>query len=115
MAEYAEGEGGHTWNPSLNACDACHATADFDYGGVQTEVHAQLEELRDLLLAAHVLHADTTTTPTSYHPVVGTYPMLHAQSFFNWVGLEEDRSLGVHNPKYVDALLKNSIAAMGTH
>jgi len=44
--------------------------------------------------------------------VVGTYPMAHAQAFFNWIGLEEDRSLGVHNPQYVNALLTNSIEAL---
>ncbi len=39
-------------------------------------------------------------------------PMVQAQAFFNWVGLEEDRSMGAHNPKYVKALLKNSIDAI---
>lgn len=38
--------------------------------------------------------------------------MVLAQAFFNWIGLEEDRSLGVHNPSYVKALLKNSIEAV---
>ena len=38
--------------------------------------------------------------------------MILAQAFFNWVGLVEDRSVGVHNPNYVNALLKNTIAAV---
>ena len=38
--------------------------------------------------------------------------MAQAQAFFNWIGLTEDRSLGVHNSAYVEALLKNSIEAI---
>jgi hypothetical protein len=48
----------------------------------------------------------------AYEPIVGTYPMAQAQAFFNWIGLTEDRSLGVHNPRYVEALLTNSIDAI---
>ena len=58
------------------------------------------------------MEVDEETEEVSYHPVVGTYPMVQAQAFFNWVGLEEDRSLGVHNPRYVEALLTNSIEAL---
>ncbi|MFC2089491.1 hypothetical protein ACFLT1_01850 [Bacteroidota bacterium] len=106
------GEGGHTFNPSLAKCNECHASESFDYGGFQTEVEEMLAELRDLLVDHHVLHPDTTVTPTEYHPVTGDYDMKLVQGFFNWVGLEEDRSLGAHHPKYVEALLKNSIEAV---
>lgn len=118
MTEYGGGMGGHTFNPSEESCNTCHASSDgFEYGGVAADVEMMLEELRDLLLDAHVLHAeveevDEEDTTWSYHPIVGTYEMVEAQAFFNWVGLEEDRSLGAHNPKYVEALLENSIAAM---
>mgnify|MGYP000205167902 CR=1 FL=1 len=50
--------------------------------------------------------------PGTYHPVTGTYPMVQVQAFFNWVGLVEDRSAGIHNPDYVNALLDNTIAAL---
>ena len=104
-----EGEGGHSWNPSLAACNVCHTTLDFDYGDVQTEVHELLIELRDLLIAAGVVAGDDVD---GYHPVPGTYPTAVARAVFNWIGLDEDRSLGVHNPKYIIALLKNTIEAM---
>ncbi|MDA3904885.1 MAG: hypothetical protein PF484_02300 [Bacteroidales bacterium] len=109
MGDYVDGEGGHTWNPSLASCQECHATTSFDYGGVQTDMEAKFHELRELLIAAGVVEGDDEH---GYHPVVGTHPMVHAQAFFNWVGLEEDRSFGVHNPQYVNALLTNSIDAM---
>ncbi|RXQ96485.1 hypothetical protein EO244_02315 [Ancylomarina salipaludis] len=106
-----EGEGGHSWKPSLLACNTCHDAelTDFNYGGVRTDVMAKLEELRDQLITLGVVAGNDTD---GYHPVVGTYPMKQAQAFFNWVGLEEDRSFGAHNPKYVKALLQNSIEAM---
>jgi hypothetical protein len=118
MGEYADGAGGHTLNPTLNSCDECHSGAeDFDINDFQTEIAAQLEELRDLLVAAHVLHQDTVTL--EYHPVnsrdypgEGIFDMEEAQAFFNWIGIEEDRSLGAHNPNYIEALLTNSIEAL---
>jgi hypothetical protein len=110
MGEYGMG-GGHSWIPNLGACEDCHDSEmeDYNYGGRQTTVHDQLVELRNMLIERGVVEGDEEH---GYHPVVGTYPMLHAQAFFNWIGLEEDRSLGAHNPKYVNALLANTIAAL---
>lgn len=101
--------GGHTWVPNLSACIECHGTdmEDYNYGGLQTEVEHLLEQLRDKLVEAGVV--EYVEADDAYEPVVGTYPMDHARAFFNWVGLEEDRSLGAHNPKYIKALLINSI------
>ncbi|MEN8008020.1 MAG: ammonia-forming cytochrome c nitrite reductase subunit c552 [Candidatus Krumholzibacteriota bacterium] len=110
MGEYTDGEGGHTWHTSLASCQGCHATADFDYGGVQTDTQALLDELQDLLLAQGVI--EWVVEDEAYEPVVGTYSMVQAQAFFNWIGLAEDRSLGVHNPRYAEALLMNSIEAL---
>lgn len=110
MAEYADAEGGHTWHPSLAKCNSCHTTDDFNYGGVMADVEEQLNTLRDLLLTAGVI--EYVEADEAYKPVVGTHTMVEAQAFFNWIGLEEDRSYGVHNPKYVDALLTNSIEAL---
>ncbi len=129
MYDYSDGEGGHTWNPALDACNTCHNASDesFDHNNVQTEIGVLLEELRDLLVAQGVvvyesgdyyeLNPETgaielVTAAGGYHPVVGTYPMIQAQAYYNWIGLEEDRSLGVHNPSYVKALLENTIEAL---
>ncbi len=128
METYADGQGGHTWNPSINSCTECHAGAtDFDINGVRTQVEADLETLRDLLIAQGVVEEAVETLfeldpetgdivevleSDGYHPVVGTYTMAQAQAFFNWVGLLEDRSFGVHNPAYTKALIANSIEAI---
>ncbi|WP_167608916.1 hypothetical protein [Maribellus sediminis] len=111
MADFTDGEGGHSFIPSVAACNDCHGTDldDYNYGGVQTEVEEMLIELRDELIALGVVEGNDTD---GYHPHVGTFPTVQVQAFFNWVGLEEDRSKGVHNPKYVKALLHNSIEAL---
>jgi cytochrome c2 len=111
MAPFSKKSGGHSFNPNLDACNKCHnaTNTDFNYGGVQTEVESQLVVLRDKLILLGVVEGDDEH---GYHPVVGTYPMIQAQAYFNWIGLAEDRSLGAHNPKYVKALLQNTIKAL---
>ena len=129
MYTYGNGAGGHTWNPSLDACNDCHGASepDFNHGNIQVRVEELLEDLRDLLVAKGVVefvneehyeldpetgNVELVVTPEGYEPIVGKYPMILAQAFFNWIGLEEDRSEGVHNPNYVEALLENTIEAV---
>lgn len=117
MGEYNNKQGGHTWKPQLAICNSCHAgtSEDFNYGGVQTRTYADLHELADLLVGIGIMTEDLDDDgePDGHYTVVqGTFPMVEAQAFFNWKGVYYDRSLGVHNPQYVNALLKNSIEAL---
>jgi hypothetical protein len=106
METYSNSKGGHTWWPNLDNCTSCHEGANsFDVKGVQTEVHDLLVELGDLLKAEGSIDADG-------HPVRGTFHIDVAGATYNYIGIEEDRSLGVHNPDYIIALLKNSIDAI---
>ena len=111
MADYTENAGGHTWHPTVEFCTNCHAgAADFDINGFQTEIQGKLDELRDILVDLGVV--EYVEADEAYEPFVGTYPMVLAQACFNWIGLEEDRSKGVHNPRYYEALLDNTIEAL---
>jgi formate-dependent nitrite reductase cytochrome c552 subunit len=111
MSTYTDGTGGHTWWPNIDNCTGCHPGAtDFDINQVQTDTQALLDQLRDLLLDQGVI--EWVEEDMAYEPVLGTYQMEQAQAFFNWIGLTEDRSLGVHNSDYVKALLTNSIEAI---
>jgi len=112
MAEATDGTGGHTFNPALEACNSCHGASDtdFNHGGAQTETEDLLVELRDLLVAHEVL--EYIEADEAYEPITGSHDMVLVQGFFNWVGLEEDRSMGAHNPMYVKALLTNTIEAI---
>jgi len=114
MPEVANRQGGHTFNPSLKSCNECHGSNDlnFNYGGVQTEVKKQLDELRDKLLALGVITKTTVDGEDIYAPKPGSVPMVQAQAVYNYFGIKYDRSYGVHNPKYVKALLANSIQAL---
>ena len=98
-------EGGHTFNPTLEGCQSCHAELDtFDRHDVQTETQELLDQLKALLTQAGVFNADgsvNTTTEIS-DDTVGAY--------FNYIYVLEDGSLGVHNSFYAKELLEKSIA-----
>ncbi|MHC4509076.1 MAG: hypothetical protein ACYTAO_08970 [Planctomycetota bacterium] len=121
----------HTFEAVEESCVACHSDAtNFDIGGVQTEVEALIVQLRDLLLAKGSLAAEAEeevvvgyegeelvpvveTLVVGYHPVKGTYPTAEAEALWNFIMIAiEDGSRGVHNPRYIKALLNASIAAL---
>lgn len=94
----------HEFTPKLEACNECHdQITDFDFDGTQTEIDGDLAALKGKLVTAGLLSSGGS-------PVVGNYPIDQAGALYNYILIEEDRSEGVHNPAYVRALLKNSIA-----
>ncbi len=105
------GEGAnHGFEPNVAACQACHADAEnFDINGVQTETQARLDELGTLLVEAGVL-SDITADG---HPTVTEAPEGVATALYNWLYIaHEDKSMGVHNPAYTQALLDAAFAAL---
>jgi hypothetical protein len=64
-----------------------------------------MDDLKNELMGLGVLDAEG-------HPVVGTYPLVQAQAFYNYAGLVDDRSNGIHNPDYIHQLVVNSINAI---
>lgn len=121
-ATYADQYGGHTLRmhresngvdvPNTDGCEECHSTAgdwdDFDYGGVQTTVEGLLAQLETKLIAAGI-----TTAASPTRSVAGTYSEAVAGAWWNYITvLTGDQSLGVHNPRYVIALLTNALEAL---
>ena len=113
---YGVQAGGHTMKmgyeyhghltPNTAGCESCHSGIEsFDVNGTQTEVEELLAELKVLLLAEELV--DETD-----HTVPGTYSADNTGCLMNYLMCLEDRSDGVHNPKYVKALLTNSIEAL---
>ncbi|MCP4553736.1 MAG: collagen-like protein [Bacteroidetes bacterium] len=113
--------GGHTFNVaeqdadgvsgdiSLAGCTECHKDEDVleaDIETLQDDVHLLLAELALLLNEEGILAVG------DYQPTPGTYSSDVAAAFLNWAMLEEDRSFGVHNPKYVIGILENTIAEL---
>ena len=48
------------------------------------------------------------------HPVPGVYSVEEAQAAWNYLLVLEDASNGIHNPKYVKALIAGSIEVLTT-
>jgi hypothetical protein len=97
----------HSFEPNISACQTCHADAEnFDINGVQTEIAGMIEELKEALIAKGMLTEED-------EPVVGVYPEAQAAALWNYVTIaHEDRSMGVHNPSYVNALIEYSLEAL---
>ncbi len=96
----------HSFMPTVDACTVCHADAtSLDINGVQTEVEAKLEEVKAALTAKGLLDAEGTI-------VVGDYPEDQAAALWNFLLVEEDKSLGVHNSTFTNALLDAALEAL---
>jgi hypothetical protein len=117
---YGEQAGGHTFAMSyfyhggdvanVAGCIDCHSTIeDFDYRGLQTEVEDLLDEVAVELRRIGIIQAD------GYRFVPGTYPANVVAGAVNWQTILEDRSLGIHNPDYVVAVLEATLEEMRTY
>ena len=102
----ADTTGGHTWMPGIEACVGCHPGAtDFDINGRVTEIEGLIEDLAAALTTAGMMVDGEIVEDTMYEAdSVG--------AAWNYILIEEDRSMGIHNPDYAEALLNNSINAL---
>ncbi len=99
-------EASHTWAPDLDVCLECHESAtDFNVGNFQTDIEGLQEDLRDELVTAGLLEEEDG----EYHPVVGEFPTDQVGALYNYLLIFDDRSGGVHNPDYIEALVRNSL------
>ncbi len=108
-------DGNHTLAASTAGCQSCHAELDtLDHNGVQTEIKALFDELKELLLAKGLLatEVDEETGEVEVHPNPGTYPEGQAGAAWNWMIVYEDNSFGVHNPSWTKAILEKGIELM---
>lgn len=95
----------HSFAPEADACQSCHSGADsLDVNGVQTEVQDKLDQLEEDLIGAGMLTEDGS-------PVEGTYEKDKAAALWNWLYVEEENSLGVHNPSFTNDMLDAGLEA----
>ena len=124
---YGTQAGGHTFNfgyeyhgsvrPNWNSlCITCHTpdgALDLDdlLADIQEDIEGLLEELTTELQTAGVMDADGYLVHTSSSSPYGIVPQTeeHLAAFTNWQAIEEDRSLGFHNPEYTEAVLLNTL------
>jgi hypothetical protein len=109
--------GGHTFKvldeeEGLNVagCQECHPDAEAEdlVAEFQPEIQALLDELGVKLEAAGIYNP----AGTSGTAVKGDYTNAVAGAYWNFITVVEDRSLGVHNPKFVQKLLENTIESL---
>jgi hypothetical protein len=74
-----------------NASD-CHwgAVTDFSFGGAQAEIGGLLDELHTALLAKGLIDAAGS-------PVPGKYSEAEAGALYNFLFIDGDGSVGIHN------------------
>jgi hypothetical protein len=116
-AAFGNQAGGHTWameylyhggtEDLVTGCIGCHPSIEsFEFHDVQAKVEADLEILADQLKAIGIMSSSGSAVTST--PWAGSV----AAAFLNYKMVEEDRSLGVHQPQFVQALLKNTIEEM---
>lgn len=108
-------EGGIEEVENTNGCnvEACHddSVDDFDHFDTQTDVHALLDELEQLLFGAGLI--DDEGHPIEDRIVLSrSEPGDSAGAVWNYLIVEEGRSFGIHNPRYIKSLLQSSIDFM---
>jgi hypothetical protein len=118
---YGTQAGGHTFKMSYEyhgresdwvaGCTDCHSSIeDFDYHDVQTQVSTLLDSLHHVLMAEGLLDEDGYLVADEDAPL--RVSPEEAGFLYNFKFIEEDLSMGVHNPGYAMALLKNSLEAL---
>jgi len=98
----------HTFEPSVSACVACHTDAEnLDINGAVTATTAKFEALKAALIEAGLVSESGSSVSNKNVDEATAWPV--------WVYgyILEDASMGVHNPKYTNALLDAALAALG--
>jgi len=119
-------EGGHSWEPSSPSsatCTSCHdAKTEVEGYAADMEILAgQLALIEGQEIDGDdqpVFEADGTTPVlitgivVDGGPATGIFDIADSEAAWNYLFLLEDKSNGVHNPKYAKALLKNTIESL---
>lgn len=87
-------------------CTACHTNATTLATLISTRqatTQSLLDQLEAKLITAGIYNSTTGLANA------GTYSADVAGAYINWLTIKEDKSLGIHNPTYTEALLQNSI------
>ena len=112
-------EGNHNLEVNYESCAGCHNSADEAEDAVdalQAQVHTDMLALGKLLAAAGVMTPNLNSAETDtlgYSPkrdAVATADQ--AKAVYNYMVVYQDHSKGVHNKKYIQALLTNSTEAV---
>src|SRR6478736_1001749 len=125
------GIGNHSFYPQLSACISCHKEAtNFDVNGGQGRVKVKLQSLRKALNDKFLLTRNGTTQLSADdlkdenfaldeslpQSAVQSRPAIVpniAGALYNYFVMARGSGFGVHNPKYTEQVLYDSIEAAG--
>ena len=89
-------------------CVTCHADAEDEADAFADEIEVLLVALETELVALGALVPDGE----EFEPADGKFHDIVVGAVWNYVLVLEDKSMGAHNPKYVEALLTNAKLAL---
>jgi len=99
----------HNLDVDTSVCETCHG-GEFDPSTYQDYIKGRLDVLGAKLVSLGVL----SSYDESGHPTVTEADEPVAAALFNWLYIaHEDKSLGVHNPNYTEALLDAACTNVG--
>jgi mono/diheme cytochrome c family protein len=117
-------EGGHSWAFVESLCIQCHGavpgssnsfTNDYpELFGLLTQVEGIDPDGNPItgILYEEFDEDDEGILVRSVYANEGVWPDVAAMAAWNYKTVQEDQSRGIHNPKYTEALMKNSIEAV---
>ncbi len=124
MPKTSEGYMSHTFamEPAYigEACGSCHVGAkDYNINGFQDEVAAKLEVLKKAIMedvgiatleydGHNWKYADAAGTEIDK----GAFSQEAYAAFYNFIMIQDDGSLGIHNPRYTMSLIDESYKAL---
>jgi hypothetical protein len=96
----------HTFAPNVENCLPCHTLpeGDFDYKGVQTEIHGKLDQVAVLMG-----YADWDTLVLTLNADNLLWTVEERQAVYGAVFVYNSHDFGVHNSNYARSLLDNAI------
>jgi len=110
--------GNHSFKPNLDSCKKCHTGAgvvDYNINGGQTKIKNLMKDLvKEINRVAPAFTIDVDgqlVIPAAQTSRNNLKPDL-SKAIWNYRVLYYDHSYGLHNPKYANAMLQNTIAAL---
>ncbi|MDO9261690.1 MAG: ammonia-forming cytochrome c nitrite reductase subunit c552 [Flavobacteriaceae bacterium] len=110
--------GNHSFKPVLDNCKTCHTGAgviNYDINGGQTKIKNLMKDLAkeiNRVAPLWTLDVDGALVVPSSQTSRNNMKDVVAKAIWNYRMLYYDHTYGLHNPKYAEALLKNTIAAL---
>ena len=104
----------HSFKPTLDGCNTtdCHngSKTTLVDNASQVLMRTELTKLEDALIAAGLLAKDATTGEISQ--VKGVFPEAYVGALYNYEVLIDDRSSGLHNFAFVNAMIANGLEVL---